>query len=345
MRKNLSLAFIFLLISFLLAEIGFRVAGKAPFRMFNYSFNTTPLNCYIPDVYCGSKLGQGAFKVVINQGLIYTTTHVKTGNVVTRKIYDGAPDSSLPRIDFHGCSFTYGMGVSDTNVYPYLFARNRPDLVVRNYGCPGYSTLEALLILKQQKSENDLPKIVIVNYLDFHDERSAGSSQWREGQQVAFLKGTASHVSKEILETLDSCSFPFAQVVNNALEIRWYNIHRLYHQFWGRDKSALIYGLEKAVNKQKYDRQPEFEITKAILLEIQKLCNENKIELGVTTMSSSDKTHELINFLSVHHIKTIDLAIDFADPRYTNKPYDGHPSPLAHHLFADKLVSAKIGSQ
>ncbi len=345
MRKNILLAVVVLIVALLLAEAGLRLAGKKPHQYRNYSLYSVPRNCYVPDTFLGSSLGFGNFNVVINEKLNYHATHVKAGDDVVRKIYDTLPGPGLPRVDFHGCSFTYGMGVSDTQTYPYYYAMLNPMVRVRNYGCPGYAALEALLILQRQVQQNNLPQTVIVNYLDFHDDRSAGSSQWREGQQEGFLMLGDKCLSADYIKKVDSCRFPFAALVNNKPGVQWYNVQQLYHRFWGRNYSALVYALEKTVNKWLYDNTPPQRITEAILIQIQQLCKQNNVKLIVTTMSAGSKTNTLAGFLDANHIQHINLAIDFSNPLYTNQPYDGHPSPLAHRLIAQKLLEADIGGK
>ena len=282
----------------------------------------------------------GSFKGVVSDMFIYTTTHVITGADVTRKIYDTPRDIALPRIDFHGCSFTYGMGVNDTQTYPYLFAMSNPQYQVRNYGRPGYSTLEALLILKRQKNQNDLPKALMTNNLDFHDQRNAGSAEWREGLQEGFLMDGGRCLSKEYAKTVYSCQFPFGEMADDKLKIKRYGVYGIYHRLWGRHHSALIYAIERSLNKYLYDGTPHALISQAIFLEIQKSCAENKIDLVITVMSSGHSTEDMQKFLTGNHIKWIAVNVDFSNPIYTNQPYDQHPSPLAHHLFAEKIDRA-----
>ena len=340
MIKKILLATGVFILSLLISELVFRLAGKTPHIKRNYTFYSEPINCYLPDSTLGNILGEGSFKAVVNEKLVYYTNHVRTGGQVTRRIYNCGPDSSLPRLDFHGCSFTYGMGVNDSQTYAALFAGENLSYRVRNCACPGYLTLEALLVLERQKEQNDLPETVVLNYLDFHDQRNAGTAEWRQAQQEGFMNGASRCLSKGQVQNISLCRFPFAGFSNRALDVKWFNIAGMYHQFWGREKSAFIYALEQAVNKISYSGPSPQLITKAVFLEIQKFCLVNKIKLIVTTMSAGENTNEMQRFFTDNHIEWIDIAVDFSNPVYTNFPYDGHPSPLAHRWFANKLKAS-----
>jgi hypothetical protein len=187
-----------------------------------------------------------------------------------------------------------------------------------------------------------MPACAVINYLDFHDERNAGTAEWREGLKGGFLVGAGHLLSERIINKIYSCRFPFAKLTDNKLEKEWFKINSLYYQFWGRDNSAFIYALEKAMNGFLYNGSNPALVTKAVLLEIKKICSENKTGLIVTIMNSSDKTRDIKKFLTENNIKWIDISVDFSNTVYTNLPYDGHPSPLAHRLFAAKLLDNKM---
>lgn len=332
-------AFIYLLaavIFFASAEVMLRMMGWKPHQSGEYTYRSIPGDSLIPDTLLASRLGEGLFTAIVKDKLSYRAGHVCTGFNITRMIYDSLP-VGLPRIDFHGCSFTYGMGVSDTLVYPYLYAMSHRHWSVRNYGCPGYSTLEALIILRRQKEQNDLPHAVIINYLDFHDERNSGTAEWRERLKEGFSLGAARFLSAVQIGRLADSRFPFAEVSNGKVIVQHYDLHSLYYTLWLRDYSAVFYGSERCLNRWLYERHDPQLVTEMIFREIKEFCAANKVELIVSIMSQSKATNEMKSFLNKEGIRSVDISLDFSNPIYTNLPYDGHPSPLAHYLFAEKL--------
>jgi hypothetical protein len=325
--------------SLVLAELLLRLAGLQPHHYRDYHLRSVPFNAYVPDSIFGTALGQGHFKIEINDSCYYNTTHIVSNNNVIRKIYDKNTEIGHPLVDFHGCSFTYGMGVNDTEPYPYLWAQSHPDYIVRNFGCPGYSTLDALLILQRQKIQNDLPSAAVINYLDFHDERNWGSASWREGLQEGIMSSSSRLLSEKTGRTVSQCRFPFAKVSNGGLMIEWFNVNQLYHRFCGRDYSALIYAIEKVFNRCVYNKSDPGLTTRAIFEKIKSICKKNNVKLVVTIMSQNSKSKSMQNFLKRNNFNCQDISIDFSNPLYTNQPPDTHPSPLAHRIFAAKLDS------
>jgi hypothetical protein len=59
---------------------------------------------------------------------------------------------NLPKtktISIFGCSLTFGMGLSDNETYAWKIQEHFKNYTVFNYGCPGYSLYQMLLLLER----------------------------------------------------------------------------------------------------------------------------------------------------------------------------------------------------
>lgn len=85
-----------------------------------------------------------------------------------------------PEIWFLGCSFTFGIGVDDTEAYPYRLAESAwPDFQVRNYATSGWGTVQAYLILKHQlESREKAPRVVVYGWINNHRQRNYLRRSW-----------------------------------------------------------------------------------------------------------------------------------------------------------------------
>lgn len=71
MKRNILLVAIFVFAALLCSEMILRSMGMHPYIKMKYSIYSTPKNRYLPASVFGSRLAEGKFKVVINNGLIY----------------------------------------------------------------------------------------------------------------------------------------------------------------------------------------------------------------------------------------------------------------------------------
>lgn len=107
----------------------------------------------------------------------YTLTHTK---FQTRKTYK-ADNINLINIAFFGCSYTYGFGINDSYTYPYIVDSINPAINALNYSAPGDGQIQyylRMIELLNTKTVKDL-SIVIINYLDFHNDRNCLSNDYK----------------------------------------------------------------------------------------------------------------------------------------------------------------------
>ena len=235
-----------------------------------------------------------------------------------------------------GCSFTYGMGVSDSLTYPYLLQSALKNHKVINAGVPAYGSLQTLLLL-QKLLENDIrPKTLIYHYLDFHPERNVLS---RSFKQLLLEESRLGKGAKDKLRR--RARFPYGESSKDSLRliVRYAELDNKNRFYFLRSWSALINQLEYVYTQFYKEEKNAQKITELALLEIQKHCQQNKIDFIIAIMKEDNPSVPSIQpFCQQHQITTVDLRLDYTDTQLLNAPYDGHPNAKAHQLFADKMV-------
>ena len=85
----------------------------------------------------------------------------------------------VPTVWFVGCSFTFGAGVEDTEVYAYqLAARAWPHAHVRNFSYSGWGTTNAYLILKDKLARTEKPDVAVYGLISHHTRRNYLRQSW-----------------------------------------------------------------------------------------------------------------------------------------------------------------------
>ncbi|MFO0944783.1 MAG: hypothetical protein U1D30_02370 [Planctomycetota bacterium] len=94
-----------------------------------------------------------------------------------------APRISPPKGDivFLGCSFTYGIGVRDDDVYTAILAKEAwPDYRIRDLAYSGWGTTLAYLVLEDVLKQAERPVCVIYAYTPVHLMRNGLRKSWHQ---------------------------------------------------------------------------------------------------------------------------------------------------------------------
>ena len=106
-----------------------------------------------------------------------TTTIGPTGE--RRHALSPAAEDAREDVAVVGCSYTFGCGVNDDDVYAARLARAEPGVNVVNLGTNGYGTYQALLTLERRYAQRPPPRVVIYGFLAHHAARNAATARWR----------------------------------------------------------------------------------------------------------------------------------------------------------------------
>lgn len=322
--------FIITLISCVISEIVLRLHDYQPFSMQFYSIESTPKQCLLPNYQLGFALQPGTFDITINQHIQYECTHNADSNRITRFV----PVQKYPKkrcsIDIHGCSFTYGMSVTDSANYPFLIQQQLPQHDIQNLACPGYGTIQALLKLKQQIKTNTTPDILLVNYAQFHDERNTLSASFRMGLHCGFANANST-----IKPLFEKSRLPY-MTQKGAIQFEYWS--DLYKNWRFREQSSVINALQTSWEQYQISPAKERAVTLMIFKQIQVLCQQEGIQLGIALITKANRNIEVINFCKKNNISILDMSLDLPSEKYSHLPHDIHPNVLAHQHFAKEMI-------
>jgi hypothetical protein len=303
--------------------------GYRPFQPVPFAIESEPEYCIIPHQNLGFALRPGQYRVTINEGLDYTVTH---GSDSLRITQTTPPTSATHSAYFFGCSYTYGMGVPDSLTFPFLINAEKADWTTKNFGVPGYGTVQSYLQLQACIARGDIPEVAIVNYADFHDDRNALTPAYRRDLYLGYQRANVA-----VSSNMAPARVPYATPAPVAYTVQYCPWDRIYDNWHARETFATI-NLLQDLRDYQHRRQLDAEaITAYLFQQIQNRCTAHGIRLIVTGITRSPETTALLNTLSASGLETLDLAVDLKQNRYRNYPYDDHPNAEAHRIFARRI--------
>lgn len=326
--SRLKLVLIWTISSFLLLEIILRLLGYQPLQIPYNFIQSTPQQCIAADSILGFDLVPGSYEITINKHLSY---HVNHNQDHTRVTYD-KKSSNLKKIYSYGCSYTYGMGVDDHESYPYLMDKILSKYKVYNKAAPGFGTVQSYISLQNTIRDGNIPDIIILSYFLFHDERNILNRAYRKKIHMGMLSNKKEYIEKN---KLSPWNFPFYNTNNKTIDyIRALDI---YYGFPFREKSALMNLIEVRYNELTNNEAKAKEASYEILRKMAKLCKENNIKFYLVYMDQESKSIEKL--CTEENIEFINSFIDLNQEGYRNRPYDQHPSPIAHREYAQLILN------
>jgi hypothetical protein len=332
MKKQIRDIFIIILITVILLEVVLRILGYQPYYFPPFSIISDPVGSLIPHEEMGLALQPGIFHVTMNDSLHYQTIRLQDS---TRFVGESNAKST---IEFHGCSFTYGMAVDTDKTFGYLLQEKIHDFTkIKNKAVPGYGNIQGLLSLQKSiQNKDSLPDTIIMFYADFHNERNVLSPYYREHLHYGFMN--MDDDTKERFKNNKKASFPYAYEENGALKINHSNTDKLFNPLPFREYSALINTIQNAINLKKHQNIDSKNITQLLLLEMDRICKENDIEFIVASIVKNEATQSMLLSIRQNNVTTLDMGLDILqDTTYNNMPYDSHPNELAHRIYVERL--------
>jgi hypothetical protein len=279
---------------------------------------------YEDDPIIGYRLNPGRFTVYMADGFPVQTTHLPTHERAT----SGTDQpSGRAEIWIFGCSYTYGWSVNDGETFPWLTQQALPSFRVRNFGVPGYGDLQGLLRFREELIEGVNPKMVVLVYASFHDERNAGLRGWQKSL-IAPRNGNIGPQSQP-RATLDS---------EGNLKVSEHP-----EEFWelpGMRTSSILHSIEKMWNKIEANTVPTEKISQQIIRNLAREAAKAGAGFLLVGIENDPKTESMISWWVQEGGKAVDISVNMNKNGMRNNPHDCHPSPQAHRIYADQLIQA-----
>ena len=324
MSKRFRYYLFLILITPICFEIALRILGYGPYRQTEYTISSKPQMCLRSSNQLGFSLGEGSYQVSVNGAPTYTATH-EYGRRITRKL---PLKFSAAEVFIMGCSFTYGMGVTDSVSFPYLLQTHFDTLQIQNYGVPGFGNVQSYLQLKNEINEGNTPELVIVNFCDFHHERNSLTPRYRNSLILGYQRS-----NKEVSEQLSKSSFPFMK----RGQLKSVKFEKMYSNWPGRETFAAIHYFQSNNDKRLSEKIDMEKNSLALFQKLQSLCTEHNIHLIVTGLTKNGATLNFLELLENNGIQTADISLNLEDRQYNQLPFDSHPNKKAHAHYAKAL--------
>jgi hypothetical protein len=218
------------------------------------------------------------------------------GNRVTKGDY------SLPKILFLGCSYTFGHGVQDDEVYVSLLAEKFPQYKVINGAAMAYGPTQALLKTERELTNRNDIRLVVYPFIGHHIKRSYLRKEW-----------------------LDMLGWGRK---NPHFEIKDGKLERL----------GLADPVKDGVTDETALAEKEKSLTAALIAAMWQTCEARNVPFVVVHLPDDqevDFKNEILTAVDSSHFVDLRGIIDF---KANQIPMDGHPNPAAHQAIAISLV-------
>ncbi|WCJ58050.1 SGNH/GDSL hydrolase family protein [Fontisphaera persica] len=264
----------------------------------------------------------GAFTVTLPDGYTFRMTHDTNTLRLTH------PSSSLraarPGLWVMGCSFVHGWSLNDEETMPWQLQTLLPEYEVFNFGVNGYGTLHAWLQYQEFRRQLPKPRVVVVDYAYFHDERNVLTRARR--------KAVAPY------NRLGPIHQPWARLdQHGCVEVQHTPLD--YVPWPGQQTFALVNWLEQGYCALETRWSRGQAVSLAVLQQFARQCREEGIFFVVAGITRGKDTARVLQNCAERGIATVDISVSLSEPGSRNLPHDDHPSARSQAEYARKLAA------
>jgi hypothetical protein len=241
---------------------------------------------------------------------------------VTRPAISYGQDDAGERIWLFGDSYVHGWGLDDEETLAWILQERMPEFDVVNFGVGGYGTMQSLIQYQQALEERPPPKVVVLAYAGFHDERNTRLRRWK--------KATYTY------DKFGPTATPYARLDSEG-ELRIGFDDGSYTEFYFLTRSALLHLIEKTYSSVEDKWYQSHLVSEAIVDEFGKISRDHGVVLIVAGIYQSDPTYHMVEHVKEEGGIAGDIAADLT-VRANRIRFDEHPSRVANDLSSRKLV-------
>lgn len=307
------------------SEIVVRLAGYGPWAQADVGYTVEPGDrLFQQDSITGYAHRAGRYHITFRDGYAFTVTHAPNTLRLTH-LPDSAPAGAGRRAEIwiFGCSFTHGWAVNDSDTFAWRLQLAMPAYEIVNYGVSGFGEVHMLRRFQAELARGVAPRAVVLAYGSFHDVRNTAG---RGHRKVAVRYSRLPDMRLPMARVDDGgrlkVSMPSLEYTSVPLA-RW---------------SALANLIDDRYNAWEQRRLQNAAVTRALIEEFATTARAHRVPLLVVGLDSSRVTATLLAALQEQGIAAADIAPPRGRREYTNLPHDGHPSPLAHRFYTERLA-------
>jgi hypothetical protein len=246
---------------------------------------------------------------------IYSTAYT-IGNDGFR-VTPGNPVGSKKRVNFLGCSHTFGEGLADDQTLPAQVQKLMPDVTVRNFGIHGYGMHQALALMQSQRDMSGQVNVAVT--VPWHAERSACVPAYSLGSPRFLLQADGTVHRSGICGGIPY--YPLARILS----------------------LSKVYRLAKTAIQTRQSQDAQIELYLGILREMSDLsaARQQVLKIGFfnadpTWFTGTYSNEKVLNAIKAMKLEVIDMNLSDKE-QYRNMklilhPLDEHASALANEI-------------
>lgn len=321
--------FVSLLLTLSLAEVGLGLLPGSNAEKTTFDPTSDYVKHYWSRTDIGAlpRPGRHSTRKLAPDGTDVYATHYTIGEDGFR-VTPGSPISTSKRLNFLGCSFTFGEGLGDEQTLPAQVQKLLPDVKVRNFGIHGYGMHQALALMQSDRDMTGQVNIAVTG--PYHAERSACVPAFTLGSPRYALKSDGSVVRDGVCGGI--AYYPLARILS----------------------LSRVYSLAKAALQSQQNQDAQIDLYLGLLREIANLSASRHQVLKISYIQAAPAwfTGTYTNEKVLAAMK--DMKIEVIDPNLANDaryrglklflhPLDEHPSAEANGVTA-AMVAASVSS-
>jgi hypothetical protein len=233
------------------------------------------------------------------------------------RVTPGNPLGSKKRVNFLGCSHTFGEGLGDDQTLPAQVQKLLPDVSVRNFGIHGYGMHQALALMQSQRDMAGQVNVAVT--VPWHAERSACVPAFALGSPRYVLQADGSVLRDGVCGGI--AYYPLARILS----------------------LSKVYGLAKTALQSPQTQDAQIDLYLGLLREMAKLSASRQQVLKVAFFKADSAwftgsfTNEKVSAaIKAMNVDVVDLTLSdkaqYRSLKLILHPLDEHASALANQI-------------
>ena len=286
-----------------------------------------------PDSNLGwiAKEGSYNFLPINKRGEKFIMSFEKNGNRNIENINNNSKEEIL----VIGGSFTQGWGVNDNETFSYKLQNKYRNFKIYNFGQGGYGTIQTYLLLKDQITKMNSPKLVIYGIIQHHEYRNIAHAGWlrmlSEYSSRGHVKTPYGYIGKNnellIHPPIEYLNLPFREL-SSIITL----IEKVYMKLNSRKRVYVKINSKKKIKQQTI-------VTQKAILKIKDVSKRSDAKFVVVNLDwvGSFRKDKYKDFFEKNNINFVNCALP------SNKNYillgDYHPNKKAHSFYKDCIAN------
>lgn len=227
-----------------------------------------------------------------------------------RRVPFASKKKDKQKLVFYGCSFTFGIGLTDSEGFPAKIQKEFKDIHVSNKGVSGYSNVQNFLQFKQDVKNNEVD-FAVFGFISRHQYRNLVTHPLRmtPGQIARWHQIGIEHMPRAVIQR------------GGEVEIEYVGVNQFHY--------------ERDIVEPFIPTQHMVDVATISLFEaISKFAEESGVKIAVALLDKRETDLNAVLFDKLPKAVNISIPIN---KRHTWLPVDTHPNVYGNKVYFDKL--------